>query len=538
MPKPGPLPQTSQTLATVDSLRTGSVRRSSSTCARRQSGQPEQSNARATGAAKPRVTGAAAPGAVSSGGAPRAADLGGGSQPTRRNGGERARRAGRRCVCARGATTAVEPASTPTATRSTRSTCSRSPTPTPAPTCSPPCAPPIARSPTAGATDAVDAARARSGRRRGARRARQLRLHRLPAAARARRRAPPGLHGATRTVAAGLDRGADLARAAVADPVEGTILTVARARRPPTAALADGATGVRLGDVVARPWSRPPTPRCSAPRAARRARRRRAWSTPAAAGSCLMLDALARTVTGAGVAARRRSGCRCARPSPTRDRSMPTGHRYEVQYLLDAGADQRVDRAAGRLSALGDSVAVVRTGDATRWNVHVHVDDVGAAIEAGIEAGRPHRITVVARRSMTRPRPRTRVAERGARGRARRRAGAPVRARGRARRRATGPRPALRRRRRRGDRRHRRARRRAAAQRRAGHRRRRGRRGTQLRDDGVRVAVVPTRSPGAGPGRGRRARPGPPLRRRRRRDGRGRRGDPVRRGDHRRQPRR
>ena len=28
------------------------------------------------------------------------------------------------------------------------------------------------------------------------------------------------------------------------------------------------------------------------------------------------------------------------------------------------------------------------------WNVHVHVDDVGAAIEAGLEAGRPYRIRV------------------------------------------------------------------------------------------------------------------------------------------------
>jgi len=28
------------------------------------------------------------------------------------------------------------------------------------------------------------------------------------------------------------------------------------------------------------------------------------------------------------------------------------------------------------------------------WNVHVHVDDVGAAVEAGIEAGRPYRIRV------------------------------------------------------------------------------------------------------------------------------------------------
>ena len=28
------------------------------------------------------------------------------------------------------------------------------------------------------------------------------------------------------------------------------------------------------------------------------------------------------------------------------------------------------------------------------WNVHVHVDDVGAAIEEGIEVGRPYRIRI------------------------------------------------------------------------------------------------------------------------------------------------
>jgi dihydroxyacetone kinase-like predicted kinase len=45
-----------------------------------------------------------------------------------------------------------------------------------------------------------------------------------------------------------------------------------------------------------------------------------------------------------------------------------------------------------RLDAMGDSLLVVGGGDI--WNVHVHVDDVGAAIQAGIEAGRPHRIVV------------------------------------------------------------------------------------------------------------------------------------------------
>jgi uncharacterized protein len=44
------------------------------------------------------------------------------------------------------------------------------------------------------------------------------------------------------------------------------------------------------------------------------------------------------------------------------------------------------------LAPLGDSLVVV--GGDGLWNVHVHVDDVGAAIEAGIAAGRPHRIVV------------------------------------------------------------------------------------------------------------------------------------------------
>jgi dihydroxyacetone kinase-like predicted kinase len=41
-------------------------------------------------------------------------------------------------------------------------------------------------------------------------------------------------------------------------------------------------------------------------------------------------------------------------------------------------------------------VVGVDTPAGREWNVHVHVADVGAAIEAGIEAGRPHRLSVTA----------------------------------------------------------------------------------------------------------------------------------------------
>ncbi len=70
----------------------------------------------------------------------------------------------------------------------------------------------------------------------------------------------------------------------------------------------------------------------------------------------------------------------------------PGGPAYEVMYLLSDSAEEAVSRLRVRLDALGDSVLVV--GDEDLWNVHVHVDDVGAAIEAGIEAGRPHRVVV------------------------------------------------------------------------------------------------------------------------------------------------
>ena len=60
-------------------------------------------------------------------------------------------------------------------------------------------------------------------------------------------------------------------------------------------------------------------------------------------------------------------------------------------YLLDAAADE-IPALRETLRPLGDSLVVV--GGEPTWNVHVHVDDVGAAVEAGIAAGRPHRIRV------------------------------------------------------------------------------------------------------------------------------------------------
>ena len=65
---------------------------------------------------------------------------------------------------------------------------------------------------------------------------------------------------------------------------------------------------------------------------------------------------------------------------------------YEVMYLLADSDEEAVALLRARLVELGDSVLVV--GGDGEWNVHAHVDDAGAAVEAGIVAGRPHRVRI------------------------------------------------------------------------------------------------------------------------------------------------
>ena len=190
--------------------------------------------------------------------------------------------------------------------------------------------------------------------------------------------------------AEGLQAAAEAAYAAVGEPVEGTILTVAKAA-------ADAATASavderhRLGHVI---------------RAAASAAREALLRTPeqlavlrdaavvdaGGRGHCVILDAAETAVTGKRpVTADVRIGSHAIPvPLPTGDLTSD-GPSYEVMYLLDAD-DARIPDLRARLAPLGDSLVVV--GGDGLWNVHVHVDDVGAAIEAGIDAGRPHRVRV------------------------------------------------------------------------------------------------------------------------------------------------
>jgi dihydroxyacetone kinase-like predicted kinase len=60
-------------------------------------------------------------------------------------------------------------------------------------------------------------------------------------------------------------------------------------------------------------------------------------------------------------------------------------------YLLEA-PDSAIPTLKSKLAPQGDSLVVV--GGGGRWNVHIHVDDPGPAVEAGVTAGRPHRIKI------------------------------------------------------------------------------------------------------------------------------------------------
>jgi uncharacterized protein len=69
-----------------------------------------------------------------------------------------------------------------------------------------------------------------------------------------------------------------------------------------------------------------------------------------------------------------------------------------VMYLLDGSDETRASRLRAALEALGEAVAVVgdgATGGTGTWTVHVHCTDIGAALEVGVAAGRPHRVRVV-----------------------------------------------------------------------------------------------------------------------------------------------
>ncbi|MFP5282709.1 MAG: DAK2 domain-containing protein, partial [Actinomycetes bacterium] len=77
-------------------------------------------------------------------------------------------------------------------------------------------------------------------------------------------------------------------------------------------------------------------------------------------------------------------------PAPTVDRLLE----YEVMYALSGAAPDHLDELRSELSDLGSSVVVV--GDTTLAQVHVHLGDAGAAVEAALGRGRLSRVRITA----------------------------------------------------------------------------------------------------------------------------------------------
>lgn len=107
-------------------------------------------------------------------------------------------------------------------------------------------------------------------------------------------------------------------------------------------------------------------------------------------GLVVLLDALAATLTGRAPA----RGEYVPSP-PVASSDAPVDVRpphYEVMYQI-SGTGEQLDALRERLEQLGDSVAIAGDGS-DRYSVHVHADDAGAAIEAGLALGTPSRIQI------------------------------------------------------------------------------------------------------------------------------------------------
>jgi dihydroxyacetone kinase-like predicted kinase len=180
--------------------------------------------------------------------------------------------------------------------------------------------------------------------------------------------------GTADRLAAALSAAADAARSAVADPVEGTMLTVAD----------DAARAAR--DVTAR--SSVETVVRAAAEAGRLSLMRTTDLLPPLAsagvvdaggvGYVLFLDALRDVVVG-----------EIGSPLELPAGSGPMAHhngggRYEVVCLVSSGRSQ-VDELRDQWRSLGDTVAI--GGGGSTWRCHVHTDDVAGALAAARTVG-------------------------------------------------------------------------------------------------------------------------------------------------------
>jgi DAK2 domain fusion protein YloV len=209
----------------------------------------------------------------------------------------------------------------------------------------------------------------------------------------------PGGRPGARELSEALTIADRLAHEAVMRPVEGTILTVAHGAAVEARIAAEA--GKSLVDVV---------------EAARVGAAEALARTPSllpvleqagvvdagGAGFVLLFDALLAVLDGRPMpappdlpetdfASLDPGGPGTALPPVSDADAVLAGLRYEVMYLLEA-ADETIPSFKEVWAGLGDSIVVV--GGDGLWNCHIHTDDIGAAIEASLDAGRPRNLRV------------------------------------------------------------------------------------------------------------------------------------------------
>lgn len=198
-----------------------------------------------------------------------------------------------------------------------------------------------------------------------------------------------------------LSRAAQLAQDGVSAPVPGTILTVAAAAGS-AATDADSTASDLVGVIDA------------AVKGAGDALLRTRFDNPVlcragvvdagGAGYLLLLEALQRVIHGEGGLATtggeqpdwlrisKDSTGAADLPADCGDHAPLDGPAYEVMFLLEETTEDAVGVLKTTLHDLGDSLVVA--GGPRRYSVHVHVDDVAAAVNAGVGSGHAHRFRI------------------------------------------------------------------------------------------------------------------------------------------------
>jgi DAK2 domain fusion protein YloV len=187
-------------------------------------------------------------------------------------------------------------------------------------------------------------------------------------------------------LSAGFTRADELARQAVVRPVEGTILSIARAGAEGATAHADSLESLVRGARDAAKDALAKTPDQLA------VLKQAGVVDAGGAGLLLFFDALCHVVANDELPiAPDLDSIHVTVHEELRDDAALAELRYEVMYLLDAD-DAKMHAFREVWAGIGDSIVIV--GGEGLYNCHIHTDDVGAAIEASLDAGRPREIRV------------------------------------------------------------------------------------------------------------------------------------------------